>query len=179
MPNTTPIVAVLDANILYPALLRDFLLTLAMCKTYMPKWSAKINEEWTRNLLLKRSDLKKEKVLGVVSQMNKVFPFSEIEDFENFIPSLELPDADDRHVLAAAIKTKATIIITANLRDFPEEYIRQFDIEVLHPDELVMRLLESAPQKCLLAFHKSDEENAKSSTDRGGIFAYSKEEWFE
>lgn len=84
--------------------------------------------------------------------MNIAFPFSQVKDYENLIPSLKLPDPDDRYVLAAAIKTKATIITTANLRNFPKEYIRQFDIEVLHPDEFVMRLLKSAPNKCLRAF---------------------------
>lgn len=178
MSNAPQILAVLDANVLYPALLRDFLLNLAMRKIYTPKWSDKINEEWTRNLLLKRSDLEEKNLLSVVSQMNIVFPFSKVKDYESLIPSLDLPDPDDRHVLAAAIKAKATIITTANLRDFPKEYIQQFNIEILHPDEFVLLLLKSVPQKCLQAFHvqvakmknpKQTEEQVLSGLEKSGL----------
>ena len=178
MPDTPQLLAVLDANVLYPALLRDFLLNLAILKIYTPLWSAKISEEWTRNLILKRPDLDEKKVLGVVAQMNTVFPLSQVKDYEGLIPNIELPDLDDRHVLAAAIKAKAVIITTANLRDFPKDYVRQFNIEILHPDEFVMLFLKSAPQKCLLAFHahvqkmkkpKQTEEEVLDGLKKSGL----------
>jgi hypothetical protein len=58
-------------------------------------------------------------------------------DYEVLIDSLKLPDPDDRHVLAAAIKAKAQVIVTANLRDFPAEALRPWDIDPKSPDEFV------------------------------------------
>ena len=84
--------------------------------------------------------------------MNIFFPFAQIDNYYEYIPKLNLPDPDDRHVLAAAIKAKATIITTANLRDFPKEYVRQFDIEILHPDEFISQLLLAESEQCLAAF---------------------------
>jgi hypothetical protein len=60
-----------------------------------------------------------------------------VTDYEVVVDSLKLPDADDRHVLAAAIKAKAQIIVTANLRDFPAEALRPWDIDPKSPDEFV------------------------------------------
>jgi len=152
MSEKIPPIVLLDANVLYSLYLRDFLLFLATYMLYQPKWSDKINEEWTRSLLSKRKDLSPDKILGVVKNMNIFFRRANVSDYSELVDDLTLPDPDDRHVLAAAIKAKAAIITTANLRDFPQEYIQQFDIEILHPDAFVMRLLESMPQKCLLAF---------------------------
>lgn len=58
MSGATSIIAVLDANILYPAPLRDFMLRLAEAELYIPKWSDEIHDEWTRNVLIDRPDLK-------------------------------------------------------------------------------------------------------------------------
>jgi len=130
MRKNTPNKVLLDANVIYSSAIRDILLNLAQANLFEPKWSAKIHEEWTKNLLFKRSDLSKSKVERVVQNMNRAFENANVEDYFDLIPNLQLPDPDDRHVLAAAIKGKAKIITTANLKDFPQDYIRQFGIEV-------------------------------------------------
>jgi len=61
------------------------------------------------------------------------------------IPGLQLPDPNDRHVLAAAIRGRADVIVTANLRDFPTEILAEFGIEAQHPDEFALHLLDLAP----------------------------------
>jgi len=83
--------AVLDANVIYPAPIRDLLLNLADLEIFAPKWSEIIHEEWTRNLLVKRPDLSKSKLMRTVGIMNSAFPDAEVHGFEELIETLELP----------------------------------------------------------------------------------------
>ena len=69
-----------------------------------------------------------------------------VTGFEDLIEGVQLPDPDDRHVLAAAIRGKADVIVTANLRDFPADVLGQFGIEPQHPDEFIVSLLDLAPE---------------------------------
>jgi hypothetical protein len=68
-----------------------------------------------------------------------------VTGYEDLIEDLRLPDPDDRHVLAAAIRGRADLIVTTNLRDFPANVLGQFGIEPQHPDEFVLSLLDLAP----------------------------------
>ena len=68
-----------------------------------------------------------------------------VTGYEDLIPGLQLPDPNDRHVLAAAIRGRADVIVTANLRDFPAETLAEFGIDAQHPDEFVLHLLDLAP----------------------------------
>ena len=65
-----------------------------------------------------------------------------VEGYETIIPTLSLPDADDRHILAAAIVGQCDTIITFNLKDFPQEILASYRIEAVHPDVFVMRCIE-------------------------------------
>lgn len=132
---------VLDANVLYPAPLRDFLLHLADLKLFKPKWTDIIQREWVRNLLKNRPDLTREKLAMTVRAMNLAFPDAAIKGYESVIDILTLPDIDDRHVLAAALKTGANGIITFNLKDFPDEYVNKLGVTAQHPDSFVYDLI--------------------------------------
>jgi len=66
--------------------------------------------------------------------MDLAVPDCLVNDYEPLMQGLDLPDADDRHVLAAAIKCGASVIVTYNLKDFPAETLKRFEIEALHPD---------------------------------------------
>jgi hypothetical protein len=68
-----------------------------------------------------------------------------VTDYEDLIDSLELPDPDDRHVLAAATRCQAGVIVTFNLDDFPNDILGQFGIEAQHPDEFIGHLLDLDP----------------------------------
>ena len=114
-------VVVLDACVLYPAPIRDLLLNLADLEIYSPKWTEIIQDEWIRNLLENRPDLTKSKLARTVKAMNTAFPDAEVHSFEELIEFLELPDENDRHVLAAGITCKADAIITFNIKDFSKE----------------------------------------------------------
>ena len=130
--------AVLDACVLYPASLRDLLLSLAVNGIYHARWTHDIQEEWIRNVVEKRPELDATKLRRTQTVMNAAIDDCLIEGYHSLIDSLELPDKNDRHVLAAAIIGHADAIVTFNLKDFPERVVSQFGIEVLHPDDFVM-----------------------------------------
>ncbi|MEM6965338.1 MAG: PIN domain-containing protein [Bacteroidota bacterium] len=143
---------ILDANVIYPAPIRDLLLNLADLEVISPKWTEIIQEEWIRNLLSNRKDLTRSKLLRTVNLMNLAFPDAEVYNFEELIDELELPDPDDRHVLAAAIRCKADAIITFNTKDFPDKYVNQFNIEIYNPDKFLILLNRLSPQLVKKAF---------------------------
>lgn len=145
---------VLDACVLYPAPIRDILLSLAAEGLFKAKWSDIIQNEWQRNLLKNRSDLKKEQLNQTVIAMNLAFPDANVDNFKALIPSLKLPDKDDRHVLACAIRCNADIIVTFNTKDFPVKELSKYGIKLKRPDELVSNLIEINPDLACIAFTK-------------------------
>lgn len=147
-------VTLLDANVLYPAPLRDFLLRLAEAGLFIPKWSAQIPEEWMRNLLLKRPDLKFSSLEKLQQAMDSAFPDANVTGYNNLMTDLHLPDKGDIHVLAAAIKSMAHMIITFNRKDFPEKDVSRYKIEIKNPDEFIIALLKKSPLKVLQALHR-------------------------
>lgn len=144
--------AVLDANVLYPAPVRDILLSLADQQLYRPKWSDIIHQEWKRNLIIDRPDVKTEQIDKTIWHMNKAFPDAEVSGFSSLINSFNLPDEDDRHVLAAGIRANADAIITFNLSDFPVKTLMKYDIESVHPDQFIVNLIELDQDKSINAF---------------------------
>lgn len=152
MIQATRPVALLDACVLYPASVRDLLLHLADAGLYTPKWTDRIHDEWTRNLLLNRPDLTAGQLQRTTGAMNGAFPDATVQKYEALIRSIDLPDPDDCHILAAAIRGQAQVIVTANLKDFPNDYLSQFDIEAQHPDGFINNLLELSPAEALRAF---------------------------
>ena len=136
----SPFTAIYDANVLYPAPLRDFLMNLALTGIYRARWSASIHDEWKRNLLLNRPDLTPEHLDRTSSLMDAAVPDALVTDYDSLVEGLDLPDRDDRHVLAAAIKCNASVIVTFNLKDFPKAVLGAFDIEPLHPDDFIADL---------------------------------------
>lgn len=140
--NHTPYPVVLDACVLYPSFLRDLLIRLGLTGLYQPKWSATIEDEWQRNLLANRADLTPGQIQRTAALMNTAVPDAMITGFEPLIDSVDLPDVDDRHVVAAAVRSNSEIIVTFNLKDFPAPALDAFGIEALHPDDFVMDLFD-------------------------------------
>lgn len=134
--------AVLDANILYPAMTRDFFMRLAV-KLYQPKWTDAIHEEWIRNLLADRPDLTLTQLTRTRELMDRHGGLCQVTGYEDLIPALTLPDPDDRHVLAAAIQSQSAWIVTFNLSDFPAEALAPYNVRALHPDDFALRLYET------------------------------------
>ena len=118
----------LDACVLYPAPLRDLLLSLAAAGLYRAKWSQQIHDEWTRKLIANRPELDLERLRITCTKMNVAVPDSLVTGYEDLIDSLHLRDPDDRHVLAVAIRSDTDAIITFNQRDFDESELAKYDI---------------------------------------------------
>ena len=137
--------ALYDACVLYPAPLRDVLLELALTDLFRAKWSHMIHDEWIRSLLVARPDLTAAQLQRTRQLMDSNVRDCVVENFEELIPSLSLPDADDRHVLAAAIRGRADVIVTYNLQDFPEKELSKYGITGQHPDEFLTHVLDLSP----------------------------------
>ncbi len=140
-----------DANVLYPSGLRNFLMHLALTGIFRAHWSAQVHEEWMRNLLKNRPDLTRVKLERTRHLMDNPLPDALVTGYEQLLDSITLPDGNDRHVLAAAIRSGASVIVTFNLRDFPRETLGNFNIEAQHPDDFVMAVLEAFPELVLEA----------------------------
>ncbi|MDY0013660.1 MAG: PIN domain-containing protein [Rhodocyclaceae bacterium] len=150
MAGSARYTAILDACVLYPAPLRDVLLSLARDGLFHARWSSRIENEWIRNLLRQRPDLNAERLRRTCELMAKAVPDSLVDGWHTLEASLEgLPDPDDRHVLAAAICGHADAIVTFNLRDFPQEALSPFGIEAQHPDAFLLNQLELEPLPAL------------------------------
>ena len=144
----TPKIALIDANVLYSAPLRDLLVQLAFDGLYQARWSVEIDDEWKRNLLAARPELAVQ-ITRTQAVMHRSIPDALVRGYASLIPDLVLPDPDDRHVLAAAIIAKADVIVTFNLRDFPGSALVPHGIEAQHPDVFLKSLADIEPTHVL------------------------------
>ncbi|MCY4559363.1 MAG: PIN domain-containing protein [Chloroflexi bacterium] len=141
-------VALLDANVLFPFRKRDILLRFHDAGLFRARWTERILDEWTLNLLERKPHLER----SVRSQrlaMGEHFPEALVTGYEPLIATLELPDADDRHVLAAAIRCGAQYIVTDNLADFPAQVLARFNIEAIDADGFLSRTFDLYPSEAL------------------------------
>ncbi len=141
--------AIYDANVLYPASLRSFLMWIGHHGLVHARWTDRILDECFDNLLQSRPDLSPDRIARTRKLMCEAIPDCLVTGFESHIESLDLPDPDDRHILAAAIKAKAQTIVTLNLKDFPEDGLATYGVKAKHPDDFVLELLDEAPNTVL------------------------------
>jgi predicted nucleic acid-binding protein len=141
----TNVVALFDACVLYPAQLRDLLLRVALSDAFKARWTDQIHDEWINSLLRDRPDVPAERLTRTRELMNRAVPDCLVTGYEPYIEQLTLPDPDDRHVLAAAIRCQAGVIVTLNMRDFPDELVARYGISVQHPDEFLAHLFDLKP----------------------------------
>lgn len=150
-------IALLDACVLYPAPLRDLLMHLALLDLYRAKWTNMIHEEWIDSLLKKRPDLTRAALERTRDLMNAHVRDCLVEGYESHIPTLTLPDPDDRHVLAAAIHCEADVIVTFNERDFPATVLDEWGVKTQDPDMFVARLVDSFPDTVCIGVRRQRE----------------------
>jgi hypothetical protein len=129
--------AFLDTCVLYPPLLRGLLLGLADRGLYDPVWSAGVAREWA-HLLATRDPEGAAALPGLLARMAARWPGGEAPAGAPGV--LDLPDAGDRHVLAAAVAGGAETLITLNLRDFPTRALAPLGLRAEHPDAFALAL---------------------------------------
>lgn len=144
-----PTVAVLDACVLYPILLRRILAEVAAAGLYRARWSDRIEEEWVLAVQRNHPDLEDEVLEGEVEALHALLPEGHVTGYRDLVREITLPDRDDRHVLAAAIRCEADLILTMDLRHFPKRRLRPHGVEARHPDAFLSALLRSNRDRVL------------------------------
>lgn len=142
--------AVLDANVLFPTVLREILIEAAGAGLYQPFWSARILAEW-RHAAAKLGPEQDQIAGAEIALLSDRFPDASLPDDGVQAIDFDLPDPADRHVIEAALAGKADQIVTANLRDFPRNVMVNFGLRAIHPDAF------------LLAFHADQPETIRQS----------------
>jgi predicted nucleic acid-binding protein len=136
---------VLDACVLHSAPVRDLLIRLARTGVFRARWTEQILDEVFRSILARRPDLDANRLARTRALLNQAVPDCLVVGYEPLIGGVTLPDPDDRHVLAAAIKAGAEAIVTFNLKDFPGHMLAAHDVEAIAPDEFVLDVIDLAP----------------------------------
>ncbi|MDX3977632.1 PIN domain-containing protein [Shinella sp.] len=138
-------VAVYDACVLYPFHVRNVLIQCAFDGLVEARWTDDIHDEWIRNLATNTPALSIERLIATRDRMKAVLPDADVADYRGLIPDLRLPDPDDRHVLAAAIAGKASLIVTWNLKDFPAKDLASHGVASQSPDDFLSHLHAAFP----------------------------------
>ena len=141
---------VLDTNVIYPLEIRDILFWFAFHELYTIKWSKHIFDEWLSVMIRKNVDINEAEKR--IKKAEKAFPDAYVHNYEPLMDKLNLPDKNDCHVLAAAIKTNADLIVTNNIKDFPEDYLSLFDLKAKTADDFLTDLIDLNQKQSVKAF---------------------------
>lgn len=136
---------VLDACALVPIVLADTLLRLAERGLYQPLWSDRILAEAQEAILEIHPGIGAALITKRFDDMRRAFDDAVVTGWEELEGGVSVPDQDDRHVVAVAIRGGAQAIVTNNLVDFPVESLAPFDLEAVHPDAFLLDQLDLNP----------------------------------
>lgn len=161
--------ALLDACVLVPSTLCDTLLRLAEDGFYRPLWSERILFEVEDAVHRVHPDLPAGAGRRRTSQMNVAFDDANVLGWEQASAGIDLPDPNDRHVLAAALVGGAQAIVTFNLKDFPEEQLSPWGIETRHPDEFLLDQLDLFPSRTMAVLIGQAASLRRPAKDLAGL----------
>lgn len=136
-----------DTCVLLPISLADLMLRLSEAKTYRVLWSDDILTELERNLVRKRN-LNPVAARKRVDMMRTHFPDALVEDYQGLAGAMTC-DQKDRHVLAAAVRANAELLVTFNTKDFPATSTKPYDVDVVTPDDFLLDQLDLFPRAVL------------------------------
>ncbi|MHA7865397.1 PIN domain-containing protein [Flagellimonas marinaquae] len=152
MIHSVRFICVLDTNVVYPIEIRDLLFWFAHYDLYTPKWSEHIFDEWAS--VMERKGVPPSEAKKRVEKANLAFPDALVINYSGLIPGLKLPDPKDCHVLAAAIKTNANVIVTNNIKDFPKDYLSSFGLTAKTADDFLTDIIDLKPEEAIKAFQE-------------------------
>ncbi|WBU59327.1 RSP_2648 family PIN domain-containing protein [Paracoccus albus] len=150
-------IAVLDANVLFPTVLREILSDVAAAGLFRPVWSERILKEWTYSAA-KLSPVAADIAGAEASLLRERFPDATTDGNEAAAQGFDLPDPADLHVLAAAVERHADLIVTMNLRDFPRGTMLAAGTKAIHPDAFLTDLWAHHPDPVAAAAHSAHEK---------------------
>jgi predicted nucleic acid-binding protein len=151
-------IALLDSSVLFSIRATNLTLHAASAGLYQPAWSAMIHDEWTRSVIAKDVTADPTKIANRRDQMDRAFPSALVTNFEALVAGIVLPDPNDRHVLAAAIRAHADVIVTFNLRHFPAAELVKYGIEAQHPDIFLHHQLTLDPDRFMALVEKARQQ---------------------
>lgn len=147
----------LDTNVLYPATLVDTLLRLSEAEIIRPHWSADVLDELQRNLAER---IGHERAVSRVGRMEEAFPEATVSGYDGLVGSME-NDSKDRHVLAAAAYSGCEVIVTFNVKDFPEVALSPHGVVAVHPDAFLLDQLDLYPLRVAAALRRQSASTAR------------------
>lgn len=148
------IVALLDANVLWSAPIRDTLLRAAELDLFKPLWTTQILEEFSRTFADRRRDISVKQIERLIIQLNAAFPTASVNSYEQLIHRMT-NDPGDRHVLAAAVAGQANVVVTWNLAHFRATDCTAFDIRAVTPDMFLLELCDEFPAVMLSSIEQA------------------------
>lgn len=163
MIHSVRFTCVLDTNVIYPIEIRDLLFWFAYYDLYTPKWSKHIFDEWIE--VMKKKGVSSDAIDKRTENANMAFPDAMVDNYESLIAGLELPDPKDCHVLAAAIKTNANIIVTNNLKHFPKECLSSYGLSAKSADDFLTDTIDLNQDKALRSFLKLVQNKTNPDLD--------------
>lgn len=150
MIHSVQFTCVMDTNVIFPIEIRDLLFWFAFYDLFTPKWSKHIFDEWED--VMRRKGVSEEEITKRIGRANQAFPDALVQNYEPLIPCLTLPDEKDCHVLAAAIKVNANLIVTNNIKDFPKDYLSKFSLAAKKADDFLTDIIDLNQQDAVKAF---------------------------
>jgi predicted nucleic acid-binding protein len=161
-----PFPAFLDTCVLYPAYLADTLLRLAEASAYRPLSSADVLAELRRNVI--ERGIPPDKVDRRIALMTRSFPDALVTGYESLVEGMA-NDPKDRHVLAAAVRANAEVLVTFNIRDFLEPALKPYDIVAVHPDEFLLDQLDLYPGLTMMVLRQQAASYRREPTSVPGV----------
>jgi len=143
--------AFFDACTISGITLADLLLRLAAEGAFRPLWSEEVLEEVRRNAV--EAGVAEVGIEKRLAAMREYFPDAMVTGYERLTGSLSC-DPKDRHVLAAAVRSKADVLVTFNGKDFPDASLEPFDVELVHPDDFLLDQLDLFPGLVVHTLHE-------------------------
>lgn len=164
--------AFIDANALVPVRQRDLILSLAEAEFFRLRWSAQVLDEFTRALLKVYPAMTAERARTQRARMQEAFEDAMVDGHEALIPAFAHgPDPADAHVMAAAKQCDAAVIVTSNLKDFPQAMLAPFRIGVVTPDDFIADAIDLDQERAVKAVRRLRERLRDPALDAAALIA--------